>query len=160
MTLKSNSIDAVVSSNNDYGFARVRDIAFDAVRKLWRRRQSEGMKQTDLAVKLGRDTAWVSRKLSAPGNWTLRTLGEFAHALDGEAKIEIVGLEDPLDLRSNYDAYEAHQGRIIIEGKTVIEVEPQFSSVIGSWDASKTKLEPSKATVRNIAVLEPHLEYQ
>ncbi len=153
MISKFNPVDPIVSSNNDYGFARVRDIAFDAVQKLWRRRQSEGMKQTDLAVKLGRDTAWVSRKLSAPGNWTLRTLGEFAHALDGEAKIEIVGLEDQLNLRSNYDAYAAHKGQMPQLGAPVIKLEPQFPNSILISESSKT-------AARNRAVVTRELEYQ
>jgi hypothetical protein len=78
----------------DYGFARVRDQAFDAVQELWRRRQAEGMRQKDIATFLGRKPAWVSRNLSAPGNWTLRTFGEFMQALGGEAEIRVHAVED------------------------------------------------------------------
>ena len=60
----------------EYGFARARDVAFDAVQMLWRRRRAEGMKQTDIANALGHDPAWVNRNLRGPGNWTLKTIGE------------------------------------------------------------------------------------
>lgn len=90
----------------DYGFARVRDQAFDAVQALWRRRQAEGMWQKDIAAFLGRKPAWVSRNLSAPGNWTLRTFGEFMQALGGEAEIQVHALEDAVRETRNHDAYD------------------------------------------------------
>lgn len=83
----------------DYGFARVRDQAFDAIQTLWRRRQTEGMKQKDIVDFLGRKPAWVSRNLSAPGDWTLRTFGELVQALRGEADILVRALEDPVGFR-------------------------------------------------------------
>lgn len=92
----------------DYGLARVRDLAFDAVRALWRRRQAAGMKQSDLANIIGRDPAWVSRSLSAPGNWTLRTIGELVEGLDGEIEIIVRGNEEIVAERSNFDAYSEH----------------------------------------------------
>ena len=91
----------------DYGLARVRDKAFDAVRTLWRRRQAEGMNQIDVARKLNRDPAWVSKQLRGPGNWTLRTFGALVEALDGEAEIIVHALEEPLSPIPNYDAYES-----------------------------------------------------
>lgn len=83
------------SSREDYGFARVRDLAFDAVSSLWRR-QAEGFTQKDLAERVGRDPAWVCRQLSGPGNWTFRTFGALVEALDGEAEILVEALETPL----------------------------------------------------------------
>ena len=99
MTSKSDAI------NRDFWFARVLDLSFDAVNELWRKRQSDGLKQIELAEKLGRDTGWVSKKLRGPGNWTLRTLGELVGALEGELEIRVAPLEQPLYARSNYDAY-------------------------------------------------------
>lgn len=93
---------------SDYGFARVRDKAFDAVHALWGKRKSEGVLLKDVAAKIGRDTGWVSKQLRGPGNWTLRTFGELVEALDGEAEIEVFGLEEPFASKSNYDAYSAH----------------------------------------------------
>jgi hypothetical protein len=91
----------------DYGFARVRDLAFEAVRELWRKRESEGWTQAQLAEKLGRDPAWVSRKLGAPGNWTLKTFGAFVEALDGEAEIMIHDLNVHSFSGNNFNAYDA-----------------------------------------------------
>ena len=92
----------------DYGFARLRDQVFDAVTALWRRRKAEGLSQKELADQIGRDPAWVSRSLAAPGNWTLRTAGELIQALQGEAEIHVAALEDPLETPSNYDAYAGY----------------------------------------------------
>jgi hypothetical protein len=91
----------------DYGFARTRDAAFDAVLGLWRIRKAEGMKQKDLAANIGRDAGWVSASLKGPGNWTLRTLGELVAGLGGEVEIIVHPLEAPVYPPRNYDAYDA-----------------------------------------------------
>ena len=88
-----------------FGFARARDKAFASVRKLWKLRQSQGWTQLDLADRLGKDPAWVCRKLSGPTNLTLRTFGDLADAMDGEVEIRIVDLNDALHNKSNFDAY-------------------------------------------------------
>lgn len=90
----------------DYGQARVRDIAFDAVQSLWRRRRDEGMRQTDLAAALGRDPGWVSKKLNGPGNWTFKTFGALIEALNGEVEISAFGKEDACEVSTNYHAYD------------------------------------------------------
>ena len=92
----------------EYGVARFRDLIFDAVLTLWRRRQSEGWTQRRVANLIDRDPAWVSRNLSAPANWTLRTAGELIQALEGEAEIGIYALEDPLQNPENFDAYDGY----------------------------------------------------
>lgn len=92
----------------DYGFARARDIAFDAVHALWRKRTDEGMKQTDLAEAIGRDRGWVSRNLRGPGNWTLRTLGELVEGMNGELHIVVHAQEDAPSRAANYSAYQDH----------------------------------------------------
>lgn len=68
--------------------------AFYPIHALWLRRRAEGMTQKDIAEKLGRDPAWVSRALSGPKNWTMRTMGELAHALDGRVTIRVEAAED------------------------------------------------------------------
>ncbi|WP_342728379.1 helix-turn-helix transcriptional regulator [Bradyrhizobium sp. B097] len=93
----------------DYGFARVRDAAYDAVMELWRRRKAEGMTQAQLAEALGGDTGWLSRNLRGPGNWTLRTVGRFVEALNGEVELKVHGLEDPLPAPPNYHAYIGYE---------------------------------------------------
>jgi transcriptional regulator with XRE-family HTH domain len=95
-----------------FGFARARDVAFNAVRGLWKRRRGQGMTQKDLAVRIGRDPAWVSRKLQGPGNWTLRTIGAFVVALNGEIEIKIHDLEESSETLANYSgAYEEYSIR-------------------------------------------------
>lgn len=108
MTSRSEPNPLAARDLADFGFARVRDLAFDAVQRLWRRRQAEGMSQKHVADVLQRDPAWVSRRLRAPGNWTLRTFGEFVQALDGEAEITVYALEDPPADPQNFDAYEGY----------------------------------------------------
>jgi hypothetical protein len=93
------------NTNFDYGFARTRDIAFDAVMRLWDRRKAEGLTKAQLARNIGRDPAWVSRYLRGPGNWTLKTVGAFVVGLNGEVEINAHGLEDPIHPITNYDAY-------------------------------------------------------
>lgn len=89
----------------DYGFERVRGIAFDAVRQLWQLRKAAGLLQKDLAKNIERDAGWVSKNLSGPGNWTMRTFGELVSGLDGEVEIRVRAAEDPLQVPTNYDAY-------------------------------------------------------
>jgi hypothetical protein len=92
----------------EYGAARIRNEAFEQVRLLWERRKKEGWTQKMIAEQIGRDPGWVSRTLSAPGNWTLRTIGAFTQALKGEVEIKIVSLEDSVETASNFDAYEGY----------------------------------------------------
>ena len=101
--------DLTPKEREAFGFARARDVAFSAVRDLWKRRRAQGMTQKDLATRIGRDPAWVSRKLQGPGNWTLRTIGAFVVALNGEVEIKLHGLEDPSEELPNYlGAYEGY----------------------------------------------------
>jgi transcriptional regulator with XRE-family HTH domain len=93
----------------DYGFARVRDAAYEAVMELWRRRSAEGMTQAQLADALGGDAGWLSRNLKGPGNWTLKTIGRLVDALDGEIELRVYGLEDQLPSRPNYHAYAEYE---------------------------------------------------
>jgi hypothetical protein len=105
MTTPSDLSDLTPKQLRDFGFARVRDAAFDAVNALWVRRQSEGMTQADLAAAIAADTGWVSRNLRGPGNWTMRTFGAFVEALGGHAEIRVRAAEDQPAVRLNYHAY-------------------------------------------------------
>jgi hypothetical protein len=93
----------------DYAFARARDIAFDAVQTLWRRRSAAGLKQIDIARAIGRDAAWVNRSLRGPGNWTLRTIGELVFGMNGELEIAVYGMEDRPEDRTNFHAYAEYE---------------------------------------------------
>ncbi|MEA2889169.1 MAG: hypothetical protein QOD11_3529 [Bradyrhizobium sp.] len=109
MTTPSDLTSLSPSERREFGFARARDAAFDAVSTLWNRRQSEGMTQTDIANALGSDPGWVSKNLRGPGNWTLRTFGALVEALNGEARITIRALDDPPQILSNYHAYVGYE---------------------------------------------------
>jgi hypothetical protein len=67
------------------------------------------MTQKQIADAIGKDTGWVSRNLRGPGNWTLRTVGAFVEALDGEIEISIRPLEEPVTPRKNFHAYAGYE---------------------------------------------------
>lgn len=52
--------------------------------------KSTGMTQQKLAEKLGVDRSFVNRKLSGEGNLTLRTIADFAWALDCDVDFALV----------------------------------------------------------------------
>jgi hypothetical protein len=89
----------------EFGAEVIKNEVFDQVHLLWERRRVEGWTQKQVADAIGRDPGWVSRNLSAPGNWTVRTMGAFVQGLNGEIEIRIHALEDPIETPSNYDAY-------------------------------------------------------
>jgi len=109
MTSKSVLSEMTPEDRAVFGFARVRNAAFEAVQNLWRRRKNAGLTQLELAARIDMDPARLSKHLSGPGNWTLRTFGELVEALDGEAEIVVHGIEDPLPLRGNYHAYAGYE---------------------------------------------------
>lgn len=121
MTTPSELTSLSPVERREFGFARVRDAAFDAVSSLWNRRQNEGMTQADIASALGSDPGWVSKNLRGPGNWTLRTFGALVEALNGEAQITIRALDDqPLTL-PNFHAYVGYEPQnATILDKTVL----------------------------------------
>jgi transcriptional regulator with XRE-family HTH domain len=113
MTSPSDLTALSPEQRREYGFARVRDVAFDAVSALWQRRQSEGMSQLDVANALGSDPGWVSKNLRGPGNWTLRTFGALVEALNGDAQIIVRAANDPLPVISNYHAYVGYEPEML-----------------------------------------------
>lgn len=101
----------------EFGAEVIKNEVFDQVLLLWERRKGEGWTQKIVADAIGRDPAWVSRNLSAPGNWTVRTMGAFVQGLDGEIDIKINALEDAVEQPSNYDAYDDYN--ILEDGDVV-----------------------------------------
>lgn len=77
--------------------------AHEAIYQLWLRRKEEGWKQKSLGERIGRNVTWISRTLSGPGNWTLKSLGEMAEALDAEVEIRVTPREEIH--APNFDAY-------------------------------------------------------
>jgi hypothetical protein len=121
----------------DYGFARARDIAFDAVQSLWRRRKDSDMKQVDLAHAIARSPAWVNRSLRGPGNWTLRTLGELVQGMNGELEITVHGIEDALPIRPNFHAYADYEAAAVHVRVTQPSPAPNTVSAVTSTDQAQ-----------------------
>lgn len=96
------------SDRGDYGYARVRDQAFDAVLSLWRKRKAQGMLRKEIAETLNTSESWVSKQFRGPSNWTLRTIGELIEAMDGELEITAFGKEEPASDLVNSDAYSGY----------------------------------------------------
>jgi transcriptional regulator with XRE-family HTH domain len=136
MPIPSDLTHLTPQERQEYGFARVRDIAFDAVQELWQRRRAEGVTQSDLATALDRDTGWVSRNLRGPGNWTFRTFGALLEALGGEPQIKVRAIEDPLP-RTNYHAYVGYEREIAM---TDIQSAPLSPGPVTSPQPSVTLL--------------------
>ena len=61
-----------------------------------------------VAEAIGRDPGWVSKNLRAPGNWTLRIVGELVQGLGGEIDFQVFPQEQARSDRSNYDAYDGY----------------------------------------------------
>ncbi|MEH2477545.1 transcriptional regulator with XRE-family HTH domain [Nitrobacteraceae bacterium AZCC 2146] len=124
----------------DYGVARAKSIAFEAVLNLWRRRRDQGKTQAELAKSLGRDEGWLSKNLRGPGNWTMKTFGELVEALDGDIEIVVHGNEDTLSTTVNSHAYAGYepQDRIVLTSRLFSPVPMSTGSaapVVGasSW---------------------------
>ena len=88
-----------------YGAAVAKDVAFDAVQALWRRRQAEKWTLKQAAENVGKDEGWMCKQFQGPRNWTMETFGTLIQALNGEVRIVIDAIEDFAKSRDNYDAY-------------------------------------------------------
>ena len=64
------------------GFARakLRNDLYDLIVRAFR---LGNVTQAELARRLGKDPAWVNRRLGAPGNWTLETVSDLLFAING-----------------------------------------------------------------------------
>jgi transcriptional regulator with XRE-family HTH domain len=93
----------------EYGAVRLRDQAFDAIKKLWERRCEEGITQKELAERIGMDTGRLSKVLRGPGNWTLRTIGALVQGLRGEIDFNVSAVEDGVETPANLDAYTGYR---------------------------------------------------
>ncbi len=137
------SVPRSPEDNRQLVFARARDAAYNAVYSLWNKRKAEGMSQKDIAGSLHRDPAWVSRNLTGPGNWTLRTLAELAEAMDALVKISVVPKEDYVP--GNWDIYADFADETEYEKK---ETADEVSSIDGGVVSIRLVLpdEAKKAT--------------
>ena len=125
---------------SDFGLARVRDLAFDSVIGLWRKRRAEGMTQRDLLKRMRSSPATLSRNLRAPGNWTMRTFGELVQALGGRVTITVEAAEDVEHGTVNHDAYDGYAPAAVFGKKG-----PSFTFSSTNW---KTTRNQTSAAVR------------
>ncbi len=94
------------SDRAQYGAAVARDVAFDAILSLWRRRDSEKWTRKRAAESIGKDEGWFSKQFQGPRNWTMETFGALVMALDGDVQIIVKAIEDVIQSHgNNYDAY-------------------------------------------------------
>ena len=119
---------------SDFGLARVRDLAFDAVIGLWRRRRAEGMTQRDLLKRMRSNPATLSRNLRAPGNWTMRTFGELVQALGGRVTITVEAVEDVEHATVNHDAYDGYAPVTVLGEKG-----PSFVFSSTNWKTTRNQ---------------------
>lgn len=110
MTSQSDILKLSDHDRGQYGIAHAKHVVFEAVSSLWRRRHAQGMKQLDIAEFVEQSPSTVSRNLSGPGNWTLKTLGLYVEALNGELEVIVHAMEDPVKTPTNYDAYAELDG--------------------------------------------------
>lgn len=73
------------------------------------RAKTEGLTRKDLAERLGKDPALVSRWLSAPSNWSLDTVSDLLVALDAELEVDVVPFE--ARARANHRLSGTHDSR-------------------------------------------------
>ena len=73
-----------------YFRARLRNRIYDLViTEFVRLQEQEGATKADLARRIGRDAALISRWLSAPSNWTLDTISDLLVAMKSEPELGI-----------------------------------------------------------------------
>jgi hypothetical protein len=75
----------------------------------------------------------VSRTLSGPGNWTIKTIGTRVQGLNGELEITVHAMEDPLPEPAGPDACERYLGKL---GSSA---EAKAGADAGTADADTTR---------------------
>ncbi len=131
----------------NFGFARVRDIAYDAVQDLWQRRKAEGWTQVQVAENLNRDTGWLSKHLKGSGNWTFRTFGTLVQGLNGTVEIVVHAAEDT-NPNCNYNPYSNYVMDVhpIVLSGTVAKID-----IFGTSQRAPLKISPTNASIKEPA---------
>ncbi|MBR0668286.1 hypothetical protein GXW71_28295 [Roseomonas hellenica] len=106
-----------------------------------------------MADRVGRDPAWVSRNLSSPGNWTLRTFGELTEALGGDVEIKIAASED--SGHENFDAYAEFFSKAKPLQNKMMLLHFTGNAVSNIKDVRSPELEPAVRKSIQVHVSEP-----
>lgn len=67
--------------------AKQEDFILDATEAIWGEMRRQGIRKSDLADKLGVSKAYITQALDGGRNLTLRSLADFAWALDCEPRV-------------------------------------------------------------------------
>lgn len=115
-----------------------------------RKFKESGISQSELAARLGKDKALLSRQLSTPSNWTIDTIAKMLFSIDGS--VLVLSTMDPDSPNAaNYTQPSWLQGRIppfitLNEGKNTIIATLRTTSETKS--VTEIQLKPSKTEVQ------------
>lgn len=96
--------------------------------------QAEGITQSDVATKLGKDRGQISRIFAGPKNWTLDTLSDLALALDMEPEISFGDLR--VDPRHNFCHHWIAEIDTPSGAMDIAQFAPQRSGSLTSYEIS------------------------
>lgn len=77
------------------------------------RKEAEGLARKDVADRMGRDEATVSRTFSAPANWTLKTISDLCYALNLDIQFVLIDRldRDRVFVDTGMHCKKIHQGQ-------------------------------------------------
>lgn len=106
------------------------DLCFLITKEITRQMTLKGMTQTQLAKKIGKTPAFVSRALSGDQNLTLKTIASFVAALDSKMEVKILSQESKgLWLQTSWDVQDSHHRKSTSAKKQKINQEDYNESV-------------------------------
>ena len=106
------------------------DLCFLITKEITRQMTLKGMTQTQLAQKIGKTPAFVSRALSGDQNLTLKTIASFVAALDSKMEVKILSQESKgLWLQTSWDVQDSHHRKSTPAQKQKIDQEDYNESV-------------------------------
>ena len=73
----------------------IRHAAYEELLQAFHEAQKTGLRQDDIATRLGRDKGFISRCLRGEGNITLRTMSNIARAMDCRLDVRLTPLDTP-----------------------------------------------------------------
>lgn len=94
MKITSTTISKPTKSDIYYQRRRLQNnIYHDVMDRFVELAQTKGLTKKQLAESIDKDTGWLSKTFSKPGNWTLRTISDLLIAMESELSHEVTPLE-------------------------------------------------------------------